>query len=546
MRNSKTILLRISVALGILIFFPGSAVQAINDTHSNMQGKAYNYYNDKKDDLNSSASVLSKMDIIVEPTPNPTLTPNPTPNSTLTPTATPISTGIPKTSVLYVDNQHIYEGMDRSYEQGYIPQIAEGKAKVVLPLVLDGGALKDELNITFDFGDPGSSPFVFQNYNKTIKLQQNTVVGSSEKVEAYLLTVDLTLFESRVNGSYPVVVNVEWLTKDNISYKEEFTIFVTILDGIDPNLTPTPAPTETPPAEEQPISTPRIMISKTIINPTEVEAGDEFTLSVTLQNTHSEQDLTNIKVTVTSADSDVLIGYDCSSFYIGRISSKEEAVIEIKAKAEKNTLPGTKEVLLEIEYDGAKAVPYSSSESIKFSLVQPLRLVYDNPVIPDTVNAGDTFSVAMNIMNLGLSTLHNVSVSLEADGLIPDSTLFMGNIESGASKTDDIYVFAGRLTQGKNENNENAEYGKTSGKIIIIYEDEFGQVYREECPFSCTIEPLVVAVPTESAAESDSKPETQWGISVALGAVILVIISVFLVIKYRKKSHVRSEYGDDT
>ncbi|NLB40946.1 MAG: hypothetical protein GX815_01545 [Clostridiales bacterium] len=39
---------------------------------------------------------------------------------------------------LSIDNANVYEGMDRAYKDGYTPTVKNGKAIVVVPLLLEG------------------------------------------------------------------------------------------------------------------------------------------------------------------------------------------------------------------------------------------------------------------------------------------------------------------------------------------------------------------------------------------------------------------------
>lgn len=36
---------------------------------------------------------------------------------------------------LYIDNENIYEDMEQSYSEGYVPKIIDGKAKIAIPIL---------------------------------------------------------------------------------------------------------------------------------------------------------------------------------------------------------------------------------------------------------------------------------------------------------------------------------------------------------------------------------------------------------------------------
>ena len=105
-----------------------------------------------------------------------------------------------------IDDQHIYEGMDRTYREGYVPQVGNGTATIVLPLVADGD-MGDTVTATPNLGEPDTSPFVFRNYQKTAYRARYEFDGG--RANAYLIRFDLLLSPDRVNGVYPVTIDVK-------------------------------------------------------------------------------------------------------------------------------------------------------------------------------------------------------------------------------------------------------------------------------------------------------------------------------------------------
>lgn len=138
-------------------------------------------------------------------------------------------------TVLAIDNENLYPGMDQPYSSGYMPAVAGGSASIVLPLVpaqeLQGGSI----NITVDLGDASSSPFVFQNYDKTVGLKEHMVNNGAGRAKACLVELNLPLAEGRLSGRYPVTVSVQGQVQGGAQFTQAFTLYVTVTDGIDPN-----------------------------------------------------------------------------------------------------------------------------------------------------------------------------------------------------------------------------------------------------------------------------------------------------------------------
>ncbi|KKI50743.1 hypothetical protein CHK_1669 [Christensenella hongkongensis] len=225
---------------------------------------------------------------------------------------------------------------------------------------------------------------------------------------------------------------------------------------------------------------------------------------------------------------------ETNSFYYKKIGTKDTVTIDTKMMVQQTAEPKPQKITIHVEYEGDKATAFTSDESIAIQVKQPMRIEYDEPEIPKEVNAGDTMSISMNVMNMGKGTVYNVRAELEAPGLVPEGSAFLGNLESGASKKSDLYVFVGTLDTGES-NESDAKYGPTSGKITLSYEDEFGEVSSQEFEFSTNINPPIINAPQE---EEEEKPETQsqWWISVIiLGAVIGAIFGIRYALKRKKQ-----------
>ena len=82
---------------------------------------------------------------------------------------------------LLIDNENRYEHMDRAYQDGYDPEVTEDAVRILLPLTSESRVKDDRLRVSFDLGDPGSSPFAFRNYDRTVSLKKHSVNGGKEE-----------------------------------------------------------------------------------------------------------------------------------------------------------------------------------------------------------------------------------------------------------------------------------------------------------------------------------------------------------------------------
>lgn len=104
---------------------------------------------------------------------------------------------------LAVDVDRQYPGMDKTYSAGYSGTVAEGKLRIILPL-LNRGGLSVPVNVTL------SAAFLTAEERKESVAAQNIALESGEMAEnIYLADFEITLTNFATPGSYPVKVAVD-------------------------------------------------------------------------------------------------------------------------------------------------------------------------------------------------------------------------------------------------------------------------------------------------------------------------------------------------
>lgn len=419
------------------------------------------------------------------------------------------------TVTLSIDSANVYAGMDKAYKDGYTPVVANGTVTIVLPLVASGSLAGNVITATPNLGDTMSSPFVFANYQKTVTLEGN----------AYLVRFDLPLASGRTNGAYPVSIDVQATAADGSPVMQTFTVHVTITDG-------KPAPTQPRPEKQKP--QPKIIVSGYQINPSSVTAGEEFTATITLLNTSEKQGVQNMAVTVSCDSPSLALQNESSTFYLGKLAKGKTVDIELKYKTDLETLPARYNIMLAMDYDNSEAMTLSSSGTVPVAITQPVRMQIELPKIPTDVNAGDTLPLSFQVMNLSRSAVYNVRVTLDAAGLIPSGTAFIGNMEAGSAMTADMDVFIG--TKNMSEGYESDDkYGYTSGIVTLTYEDENGQEYTEESEIYTSINPPVISAASTEPVE-EPKTAGQWWISIVIGVIVIGALAGLLIARKKKRS----------
>lgn len=499
---------------------------------------------------------------------------------------------------LQIDSTHQYlndDGtpkMEKTYREGYTPTVANGYANIVLPLVpVNNAKIKNNaINTSIDVGDPSASPFVIKNYDRTFTSGSHKVTGGT--MDSFLVEYNLQLSESRANGVYPVVISTSYFLDDGTQMTQDFTVFVTISD------VPAPAPEPEPTEPTDPggggggvTSQPKVIVSNYTISPDPVNAGEKFTVNVTLENTSKSQAVKNITVTFKSQTTDLMPGDNTNTAYIEKIGAKKTADFSFSMAARADAKAGPQKIDIAIAYEDSAAAQLTAADEISVEVHQKIRLEYDPPKFPTQVYMGDTTSASLNLYNKGKNTLYNVTVTLDVPGLTPESSAFLGNMESGTAKTADIYAsvapdpnagMGGGMEPGVDAGGgiatfdmksdgamdmaagggmaeaapndgmaepetegDVAQPGPVEGNFVVTYEDEYGEEYEIKIPVTTELVPMP---DYNGGGEIPIEPEPEgfpwWGwVLIAGGAAAAVIVIV--VVRKKKKKKREQELSED-
>ena len=438
----------------------------------------------------------------------------------------PAGSSIPTS--LEIDTENIYEGMDKAYEDGYVPKISNGIMYLVLPLLSNGEIHDNEIKVSLNLGSSSSSPFEIANYEKTFELKKVKPKNSEDKVELFLVEFDVKLSSSRTNGVYPVVVNVSGYDASGSAITCTYTLYVTITDG--KSNEPAKTYTETPTAE------PVVFISNSVMEPGEAMAGEEFTLTLTLKNSLTTKSVKNMLVKVDTGNLHINLLEDTNIFQIDKIAAGGETTLTLRFGTDASIPAGKYTLNFSFNYDSSKTLNLSSSGTAIVEIQQPANMELVMPRFPQSVTVGETIPLSLQVMNMGRDKMYNVRCVVSGYGFAPANTGYIGAMEAGSSATTEVELYIIALNASKG-NESGSQYGATTGTITLIYEDESGEEFSQEVQFETSVNRPIVEIPqTDTAAEEEEKTTNQWWISVViLGGVICAAgIGFFLIRQYRK------------
>lgn len=475
---------------------------------------------------------------------------------------------------LRLDDQNVYPGMEKAYQDGYVPAVEENTAAVILPLLAREGSTIQSVTAVSDLGDGSQSPFVFRNYQKTFGKTVEQINGTEQQKEVFLIRFDLELVEERKNGAYPVNIKISYDTDAETEMQQDFTVYVQITDekvtpspaatpkptptaGPEPSASPEPTPEETPvpsaetpeteqpdmqgteevitdgaalslggadgggavsvsgTGEEKPSPEPKVIITKCTGVPEHIYAGETVEFTAVLKNTNKKKPVQNMTVAITCEAEGIRLKSDSNTFYFDYLGTEKTLEVPLKFQIDEKTTAGKYTVLFALSYDNPDAEPLTSSGQIDLKVEQKNEVEMEVGEIAEEVNAGDSMQIPIQVMNLGRGMVYNVRCSVEVPGLRADKSLFLGNIDGGMAASGEFGVFAGIVNEDAEETDQ--RYGRTSGRIVLTYEDEDGEETQKFQDMTITIQPLEIR-------QEETAPEEESGIGKQLAAGIGILI----------------------
>lgn len=459
-------------------------------------------------------------------------TPSTDPTDPSTEPTQPSAPPVPENTIptaLTIDTENIYDGMDKAYEDGYVPRTENGFMYIVLPMLSNGNIYQNRIKVSLGLGSGASSPFVMANYEKTFEMETVTPKNSNEEKELFLIEFTVKLSSERINGVYPVAVNISGYDDSGTPIDCSYTIYVTITDGKSNQVTQ--------PAPEVATAEPVVYISNSVVQPDKVMAGEEFTLTVTLKNSLTTKSVKNMLVKIDTGNLHINLLENTNVFQVDKIPAGGETELTFRLGSDASIPAGKYNLNFTFNYDSSKTLNLSSSGSTIVEIHQPANMELVMPRFSQSVTVGETIPLSLQVMNMGRDPMYNVRCTVSGFGFAPSNTGYIGTMDAGSSATTEVELYIIALNASKGNEN-GSQYGDTVGTVTLIYEDETGQEYQQETQFETTVNRPVVEVPqTASGEDAEEKAAGQWWISVLiLGGVILAAGIGFVLIKRKKKN----------
>ncbi len=333
---------------------------------------------------------------------------------------------------------------------------------IVLPVVNMGKTMVTDAVVTPVLStDTTSWPFEItsSNYSQTIKDLPGTDTGMSDMDRRREVTWDLKTRSDVGNGYQKISFKIVYRDSEGNSQETTLDTYVQLSGtaGV---------------GADGKASVPRVVVTGFETEPKDVHAGESFMLTLHLKNTSTATSVNNMIFEIVAAvegkDEDTtyaafLPTAGSSTIFVDSIGKNgtRDIQIEMEAKADLTQKPYAVDVNMSYEDEHVNA--YTNKTSVSIPVKQEARVDISEPeVMPSSIEVGSESNIMFNIYNMGRTKLYNVQVKTESD-TVSGGDAFIGNLDSGATGSVDIYVIG-----------QSATMDEGLIRLQISYEDETG------------------------------------------------------------------------
>lgn len=289
------------------------------------------------------------------------------------------------------------------------------------------------------------------------------------------------------------------------------------------------------------MSTPRIIVTGFTTEPADVYAGDDFTLTISVQNTSTQTSVSNVQFDLKAATEGsnensyeaFLPTSGSSTIYVDRIAPGDSKDISIEMSARSDLTKKPYVIMVNAEYEDEKNNPYKMESNVSIPVNQEARVdTSDAEVMPASISVGESSNIMFSVYNKGKTTLYNVEVVMQGE-TIAEATSFLGKIDPGGTGNVDVMV-----------NGVMATMDDPMITACVNYEDEAGNVSTLEKQIELYVsENFYEGGDLEGGDwegeyyEGEGEPANKGGFVkwIILGVVIVIVIIIILLVLRSKK-----------
>ncbi len=403
---------------------------------------------------------------------------------------------------------------------------------IVLPVVNMGKTMVTDAVVTPVLStDTTSWPFEItsSNYSQTIKDLPGTDTGMSDMDRRREVTWDLKTRSDVGNGYQKISFKIVYRDSEGNSQETTLDTYVQLSGtaGV---------------GADGKASVPRVVVTGFETEPKDVHAGESFMLTLHLKNTSTATSVNNMIFEIVAAvegkDEDTtyaafLPTAGSSTIFVDSIGKNgtRDIQIEMEAKADLTQKPYAVDVNMSYEDEHVNA--YTNKTSVSIPVKQEARVDISEPeVMPSSIEVGSESNIMFNIYNMGKTKLYNVQVKTESD-TVSGGDAFIGNLDSGATGSVDIYVIGQSATMDEGLIRLQISYEDETGASTVI-EKEVSLFVNESMMEDFTGDDMMMG--DDSMLDEAGTGSTGTYAAVVVGVIVIAgIIGAVIYMKRKKK-----------
>lgn len=288
---------------------------------------------------------------------------------------------------------------------------------------------------------------------------------------------------------------------------------------------------------------PNIIVDSYETVPTIVNAGKNFELNISLNNTHKSKKVQNIKVFLTAQEENTAKDSSKTGSVFTPVNSSNTFFIDdiapktsVSKKLTLYTIPyasaKTHTIKVNLEYEDEKGTAYTATELISVPVIQESSFITSDINIPETMVVKQPHSLNLEISNTGKTTLDNFTVLVEGFGA-SNTRGYIGNLTSGSTTYHKVDVWP-------------LEEGEAKGAIIFTYTKPDGEVekVRKEITTKATGDAITTSGESlEGYMNQGTDVEAGIGLSgggfsfvkIVIIAIVIIVVLIVVVRIIKKK-----------
>lgn len=276
---------------------------------------------------------------------------------------------------------------------------------------------------------------------------------------------------------------------------------------------------------------PKLIITGYDTNPEKIMAGQEFTITIHVQNTSKTTSVCNGKFLVGNEAGNFLPTSGSSAVFVESIPAGKTGDIELEMKTSADLAQKNYVLVVKGDFDDGKGNSFTYSDNLYVPVFQEVRLgITDVSMTPESIGIDSQGTLMFTVANQGNAGVYNVNVSVADDAVTAEES-YVGNIAASSS------AYATLDVTGVEDNSDTGTIN-----VVISYEDSEGNSGTIEQSVECLVG--VDALYNDSYVEEfeEEFEEEEYGFPVWLIVILIVIVLViivgviiFLVLRRKKK-----------